>query len=457
LTEWLDRWLSAEFSIQTFTKVLTEVLSDVQSIDVWTSRAIEQVTRRLFHLDISSCILLTTEMAVYIASKTKPLSTTTGTTTDDMAEISKHLCQWNNALFEFYSLNGRDLSKPTGAHDALFDLIKSQRNMLYSDTDAHLLDLKDSAISLSLVWFVHNRETAAPSFLQSIETLLASTTPRPTTYRAIVKHLFSNTSLDEGRKRLRPYTSTLRRQGLSKHEVSIWGSTLYMVENMVGDAHLSAEARAEVRAYRQEVMELVDEAESKLFEPPARILRGYDDSEPSTTTQKDFGAASRSPWLKGGWEWEPVIGSWVRRRMLEPSSPTALAARKKQRMALVTPMKKVRRPSDDSTWPTGSCAARYRHDHQTQSASMKLPSLLSTCRNFTSLVANAVSQRTVLHPVQVNSHRLTAPDNDALDFLDSSEYVEGSGSQKEQKKRRVRCEAHQPSDDVLDLLASPFT
>ena len=297
----------------------------------------------------------------------------------------------------------------------------------------------------ALVWLVHNREKVPSSFLQTVETLLASTTPRPTTYRAIVKHLFSNTSLDEGQKRLRPYASALRRQRLSKHEASIWGSTLYMVENMVGDVHLSAKDRAEVRAYRQEVMELVDEAESKLFEPPAQGLRGYDESESSTTTQKDFGATSRSPWLKGGWEWEPVIGSWVRRRMLEPSSPTALAARKKQRMALVTPMKKVRRPSDDS-------ASRYRHDHPTQSASVKLPSLLSTCRNFTSLVANAVSQRTILHPVQVNSHRLAAPDND---FLDGSEYVEGS--QKEQRKRRVRCEAHQPSDDVLDLLASPFT
>ncbi|KAF6760038.1 hypothetical protein DFP72DRAFT_883009 [Ephemerocybe angulata] len=435
LTEWLDRWITVGFSPSTFTVGLLRVLSKTLSSEIWTSKAMETFIRRLYHLDSTAQSIL------------KPHTGTRDTLTD----LSEALSQW------FTFIIGRPVSLPVDSPQnpslsaAFFELIQASRFILSPDTTASALTLRDGVISISLTWLVYNRSTAPPTYLQMVEAMLASFIPQPSSFHGLVQHIFSGGSLQAGRRRLQLYASEIGRNKLARLEASLWGSTLYVVENLEGDNHLSPHDKAELKTYRQQVMEFVDEAESQLFDGPS-----HDDTilvvpDPRET---DVPLVPQSPWTKGNWRWEPLIGSWVRQQALTAGAATE---RKKRRLTFVTPVKQAAAELSNLSedfW-THTPRPKFR-SRGTPRAAEKIPALLSKKPNFTSLIANAGSQRTVLHPVSTNC---------GLSFEDTNTHVPDvpndwcSSPAMERRDRsqdedRVVSEAHhQPSDDVLDLLA----
>ena len=158
-----------------------------------------------------------------------------------------------------------------------------------------------------------------------------------------------------------------------------------------------------------------------------------------------------------------MIGCWVHKQAADLASPSAAIARKRRKIAFATPMKSNRPLSWDSPADgiPGLWARTPRpklHSHRNTPRAGKMPALFPTkSLQFTSLVANAVSRRTVLHPVRQNQDRRSSTDGAILpsDDLNLASSPVVCSYHKEQRNRTFyEASHHQPSDDVLDLLAS---
>lgn len=453
VTELLERWLNAGYTTLAFTTVLIRVLCEVQNKDIWTSRAMDNLLRRLYHLDVSSFLCVTTELANHLSSRRtlRRQSILKDQGTEELSDLSHCLCQWYRYAIERLCASSKE-DVVSSYNDAIFEFIQTSTFVLALETTSAPTALKDSLASLALIWLSGNHDTAPLTHLQRVTDLLSSYKPQPSTFHELVKQTFSGKPIGDTRQRLRIWASCLRKHKLNTLEASLWGSTLFAVENLEGDIHLVPHERAEVKAYRQQVMEYVDEAESNLFQAPS--CTPMRSATKSYSPLRDYPTVPQSPWSKGGWKWEPVVGSWVKQHNPSRPSPSAEMAVKRRRVTFATP-KKISSALTWDTPDTGSCTSltprpkfrpRYTPRHE-----KKLPSLsLSTSStNFTSIVAKAVSQRTVLHPVDINERRRSL--------------VEDSGGHWESSPiapRRLKGhhpEPHQASDDVLDLLASPST
>lgn len=458
LTEWLDRWLSAGLTTSAFVSVLINTLSEIQSKDVWTSKAVENVTRRLYHLDPACFFWTVTRLANYTFSLSKSRSNPSPQNPDEhgdsLSGLHNGICEWLKFTLERTQTLLKGSSQKTLQSDALFEFVRTLWFSLASGTSA---DLQDSIICLSLEWLAHNRGHAPGGYVRNIESTLASSAPRPTTFRDFIKRIFDNNAIEAARKTIESYTSLLRSCKLHKLEASLCGSALYVLENLEGDVRLSPADRDDVKRYRQQVMELVEEAEAKLFRAPLEVTNGVGSW---SHCEKRLSAISHSPWSKGGWEWEPVIGCWVRRQTIDLASPSAAIARKRRKISLATPMKSSRlspwdTPADDLWTRT---PRPKLHTHRNAPRAGKLPALFpAKPPRFTSLVANAVSQRTVLHPVDTNNNRRSSLEetefhSDDLN-LNSSPVVERH-CKAEKHRSFYEVLNHEPSDDVLDFLGS---
>lgn len=383
-------------------------------------------------------------------------------TEDDLSGIYNGLYQWLNLALERLHLPSKEPSDKLLDGDALFELIRTSSFSLVSGAGSFPPKLQDCTISLCLMWLFHNRKDAPKDYTKHVESSLASFTPRPTTFHGFVKHLFGNNPVGDARHTVQSYIYLLQSCDIRKLEASLCGSALYVVENLESDTRLTPNDRTEVKLYRQQLVELVDEAESKLFKAPTQVA-------PVAGTWgsrgEGFSAISHSPWSKGGWEWEPVIGCWVRKQAVDLASPSAAIARKRRRIAFATPMKSNRPLSWDSPADglPGLWARTPRpklHLHRNTPRTGKIPALFPTKTvQFTSLVANAVSRRTVLHPVNQNQSRRSSIDevilpSDDLNLASSPVVDHYHKESKERNRTFYEASHHQPSDDVLDFLAS---
>jgi len=412
LVDCLDQCLRAGMLASTFVQPLVRVLDQVQSPAVWASGAMDRLVRRLYQLDPLSCFALLTTLATYLSTSDL----------DGFSQLSDTLAQWLNILIARSCLSSEELFDPCDPCDSLFSLVQSLRPFCTVGSP-HNADLQDVSMSLAFIWLAVYGHNAPLSYTNSVHCILATAAPRPSTFHSMATQLFSSLAFDQGKPIFQQYMARVQKYSLTRLEVFLWGSALYALENLESAEGLSPQRRKEIKGYRQEVMERVEEVESKLYEAQVESedFDGWEDRGIITSV-----SASQSPWSKGGWRWESVLGCWVRQQAPELTSPTAIRERKRQiSLITATPKKRFDRSPSTPHWTPISCARRQAPP------SKKIPSLLA----FTSVVAKTASQRIVLHPAVKSS--------DARQSSKCPDLAQKTGNREPNEAQ---------SDDILDLL-----
>lgn len=206
--------------------------------------------------------------------------------------------------------------------------------------------------------------------------------------------------------RSRRYAALLRSHSLLRFEASLWACTLRYMEGHSCNEFLGSK---EITALKSEVIAAVDEAESRCF--------GSRASGPSASANPSHKhAGEETPGLE--WEWEEIVGCWIRR------SPVVKRPRLETRQTRHT-NPNLRKVIDQSRSPLGSTSptpsasssvfsrtsvhASYdsftddsddsddAREYQATRGLMRKPGIQRRASDFSSILANAQMNRTVLH------------------------------------------------------------
>ncbi|KAJ6495558.1 hypothetical protein C8R47DRAFT_1115480 [Mycena vitilis] len=349
------KWKEADRPTSVFIRVLTTVLVEAPRPELWCCKALAKLTRELHSQDFASLMCMAGQLVSSVADaqieeprehrqfKRRKFGT-------EELPLASHLDRWLN-----YSTSFPPFQEATSVLEFLDKCRQSGAHQSTSEPFAATL----------VCWATHFLSVAAPGSDAPYH-LLADVSPTVTMYTFLVEQSFlrqTPVQLQESRVRLHDYACHLRAKNLLLLEASLWACALRFVET---SAHLLGPCR-EVGLYRQELMDLVDDAERRCFGSGLRV-------------------SGCNPAPQPLWEWEDGMGCWVQR-----DSPCAKKAQCQSRV--------LHRPS-----------AMMARAHPVDGNS---PSIFEL--SFTSLVSSAISNRTSLHAQsQLVRPSLTAPSRTRL-------------------------------------------
>ena len=386
LLELHARWIGGGFRGQEFCRILTEALHAVHSREAWGCRAVHKFAKAICGSDFSLFVELAgscTSMALELnRSNRRIVRTTKLKQHDDSILVWTRVQQWFKIACE-HCITTEESSMENS--DVIYAILESSLSSnLYHDICSvdnadHLhADLQGSIVCLATYWL------SSPFILNSqkdrIVKKLKEITPRSSTYVTLATKSLAKSSLSFGQNKLRSFAMTLRLQDLLRLESSLWACALRHIECLASEHPFgSSNGMDEIRAYRDRLIELVDDAEQRCFGVGSRSPEtGQSSSGHAEVNNATVSTVSGS---SCEWQWEATIGCWVRRDNGHRSQ------RKKRRKVEMSSLPEYRsldlcRPSGERKW---------------LSQSGRLPLHRSSARKFTPLLTNAFSQRTVLH------------------------------------------------------------
>lgn len=352
-----DQGLATFFSDRTFARVLSEVLADVAIAEVWTCKAVSRFAR---HIQSSDCLgfLPMVDSLVQVVARRAKLFTSKHKShkkepdlspqdDDDTVQLCDRLSRWLNVISVRPVLSSATLppmADEESEHEyrsiihilacaqpiALYPLPRSTKiEDPYREVQDALASLATRMLSSSLF------EACSPAQSASILAILQSIKPLTSTYDEIVKHVFPSSnsttdpsarlptpppSLQDSLQSLHAYAMTLRAHSLGALEASLWTCALRHFEREVT---LSSSANGrEIGEVRNQLMDAVSEAEQRLCGATTQTQV----SQGSTSGEDDSERDGDTPGAE--WEWEEMIGSWVRRSPVVKKARPGLANRR---------------------------------------------------------------------------------------------------------------------------------
>ncbi|TFK44567.1 hypothetical protein BDQ12DRAFT_673222 [Crucibulum laeve] len=465
LSELRDRWSSSGRQDSDFLRILLDVLEDNTNVEVWTSRAMHNIMRNN-NMNFSYFMFFTAHLyEIFLVVRKKASSRGTHhkeVEQVDFSTVNRRLNKW------LCLSHDRCCSLDPTLHvseSVYYFLARIWFNSFASDDAMSTADIDNSIVQLGTAWLASFSSHSSPSQVTTVVNTLHTITPQTSTYSTYVRSLYHNHELAECRQHFNKSADLLRSKGLLRLEACLWASALRHAEDPTNEYLFSGQLD-DLKRHRRELIDLVDQAESRCFGTgtvPAQschIVDFYTKIIDQTPEAKD-----RTTRLACEWEWEPVIGCWIRKA----DCPTS--ARKKPRIDLHGLLPRVfGRAVNDR---------RSRHSAPLAKA-MQCPSPIRTIQSpllrrystsggfkqctserreedvaarrrlsgFSSLLTNALSNRTSVHanasqetPRRVPPHSTWHTDSArqaALPFMDSPQTPWAS---------------HVPSDDILDLFA----
>lgn len=413
------QWTCAGFSKYQFTVILLTALGTVTSADAWASKAVEAFGKAASKTHFRSFLDLAIALVDFISRQVQVCDQQK----EDMPKVEgllRSLCGWVNVLSEsYFSLDGVNVALED-CH-SLSELISVICSLLISTQALGIStsNLSTSVLKISTQWQVFFPKAAHTGrVVQSLRRLV----PETTAYSHLIHSVYSSGNLRDCHKMLHTYASALRSNGLLRLEASLWACALRHLERPGPDDIISNINPAHLEDYRQRLIHIVDEAESRCFGGPNPSLAMGSQSLPLNPIQPEEGKLeSLTPVtvLNCHWEWESAIGCWMRK--CDTRSPP----KKRRRMAV------------DVSCTVKEVRSSVNHKRFVS------PPLESPSHNFSSLLADAFTKRANLHqkPTRRDSIRTsTVLTND--------------------KHRPPSCPAlsrqdHLPSDDAMDLFTYP--
>ncbi|TFK25498.1 hypothetical protein FA15DRAFT_668372 [Coprinopsis marcescibilis] len=453
LVDHLDKWISAGFPVESFIKILSTVLGETEDIATWSSKAIGMLGSRLQHVHMPSLRWLSTRLVIFLSTE-QPPGSSPGSRDQLFLTASRWIDGVTNIMIYTVTTNQ---SHRLPNHDWLLDLVAALQQTLTcaGERTCGVQCLQDSFTCLCTHLLALHPDILS-SISNGVARCLSLNRPRASTFHSLVNAVFGSKQtldLQHSHKALKTYVSAFQTHHLIQQEASLWTCALTFVENLETDSELQGK-RTEIKLYREQLMLLVDTAERSL---PSQSFDNLLDTgpEPTPRPSKLISHDLTTPARRNNdeWDWDAMMSCWIRRRRPQevlakdwPPKPS-LWSIKKCKIASVTPRKGAAVPfSPHKAIPFHPLGRKFHK--QSDSGQDQRP-----LNDFTSLVANAVSHRTTLH----GPHKLKAfktQSSSAIKPLVHS--VDLGAREKGNLPLTAEVEScHLPSDDVLDLFATP--
>lgn len=418
------QWTSAGFSKYQFTITLLTALGTVPSADAWASKAVEVFGKAACKTHLHSFLDLATALVDFISRQVQVCDQRK----EDILKVEgllKSLCGWVNVLSEGYFSLDRVNVALEDCH-SLSELISDICSVLIPTQALGIstLNLSTSVVKISTQWLVFFPMAARTGrVVQSLRRLV----PETTAYSHLIHSVYSSGNLHDCHKMVHTYASALRSNGLLHLEASLWACALRHLERPgPDDIAIRNINPARLEDYRQRLIHIVDEAESRCFGGPSPSLAMGSQSLPLNLIQPEEGKSESSTpvMLNCHWEWESAIGCWMRK--CDTRSPP----KKRCRMAVDVSctVKEVR------------SSVNFKRLVSPPLSVLALAATQSPSHNFSSLLADAFTKRANLHQRRDSIRTSTAVPND--------EYRPPSCP-------TLSTQDHLPSDDAMDLFTYP--
>ncbi|KAF8054161.1 hypothetical protein FPV67DRAFT_1188109 [Lyophyllum atratum] len=456
------RWNAGGLSETTFFEVFLEVIEEVQCHDAWACKAVHKLAQVMHSRDFSSFTRLISAIAGFDASSGRrnfvPIEGSSREPKGDRFHT------WTKMAFDRCPVpSSSGQSKETTEHihamgEMLLSTFASGYTYRKSSVAAQLSPIPDvhgllvCIATCCLASQSHNR-LASVYLIDS----LSDTVPQACTFTPLIAKVFSESAgrLNDFQQKLEHLASTLRASRLLLLEASLWACALRHIEHPMHERRLAAcNGTVHIQNYRHQLIGLADDAESRCFgheaiETPRTVLSRSNGSlnNPSSSSRNH---------LNGAWEWEALVGCWIR-KMEDPMS-----ARKKRKIVHVQPHSQRIHQSESlvgrkhasapiasfggslgaDVMKTHDAKVHRIHDachHKQADSSLRLTSI-----KFSSVISDALSKRASLHPTpttRIHSHSSRFP-------IHPSSSPSGGRLNDENLHR-----AFPPSDDSLDLFA----
>lgn len=421
-------WTCAGFSKYQFTSTLLTALGTVTSADAWASKAVAVFGKAACKTHLHSFLDLATALVDFISRQVRVCDQQK----EDMLKVEgllRSLCGWVNVLSEGYFSLDRINVALEDCH-SLSEFISVICSLL-TPTQAlgiSTLNLSTSVVKISTQWLVFFPMAAHTGrVVQSLRRLV----PETTAYSHLIHSVYSSGNLRDCHKMVHTYASALRSSGLLHLEASLWACALRHLERPgPDDTVISNIIPARLEDYRQRLIHIVDEAESRCFGGPNPSLAMGFQPLPLNPIQPEEEGKSESltpVMLNCHWEWESAIGCWMRK--YDSRSPP----KKRRRMAV----------NVSCTVKEARSSVNPKRLVPPPPGVLALTATQSPSHNFSSLLADAFTKRARLH--QKPTRR---------DLIRTSAVVLND------KCRPPSCSTlskqdHLPSDDALDLFTYP--
>lgn len=442
LLELRSRWNGGGFQDQAFCGVLVEVLHAVQSHEAWGCKAVHKFAKNIWGSDFISFM----ELAGGCASMASMLDNLDQRKIrriklQDNSYVTMRLWtrihQWLDIACDHCITAEDSRVWSIENSDAVYVFLELS---LFSDLHRDMCpvdngdilreDLQGAVVCLATLLlsspFVLNLQA------DSIVNRLREITPRSSTYAILVPKIFAKLNINLGQSKLRYLAAILCLHGLLRLEASLWACALRHIELQTSEHLLGSSNGVEkIREFRDRLIELVDDAEHRCFgvDAPSSDFRHM-------PAKVDASGSTAGP-LEYEWQWESMLRCWVRR---EDGHSSAKKKRKIEHAAMLYPRFRSSHTRHiagvaglNTSVSTGITRTRYMHmgrpigegyvkqRSNTHTRDMRLP-LQPSSSSFTTLLADAFSQRTVLHDdiqkkkTQARDICLSGPSHDAINL-----------------------------------------
>ena len=485
------------FTTSTFCQAVLVTLSQSSSCNshiLWTSKVLNRLSHVVESCDLDSYIHI-------IHALSRSFWETSGSSLEVIRDdaqpvmLRDKLSELMSNLFDLLFARRNSNSSPLtlsriyAVIDILHDCHTARLHCLRMSTPGSPIDLPDIIIIFTTHIFVAFRDS-----IDNFDRLLAildDSTPVPTTFSKLMVY-FSR--LQEGQAfgdfmeaflaELKMYSSALRSEKLFGLDASLWACALHHFETSITSSQKDSSVL--VTRYKRQLMEAVDAAERRCF-------AGDMESSPVVSFPIRSKRAKRTHRgrLSGHWEWEDMVESWIRKtpvhkkRKVDDSRPhtpsrhshsrpqgtiTSKAASESRYVStpLSTCHRRLPSLSPSSSQPSEPDGSEYQDETDKENYPSSPPPVVKRSRpikrrssNFFSLLADAQTNRIVLHPQprpEPKPPSSVIPEKYVLPL--SSQESRHAPRKQEQKASCTRVppppapsRTLPPSDDSLDLFA----
>ena len=331
LTDLLVKWISGSndlaisrtstpllFSVPTFSRVVLGVLARSEA-SLWSSKAVYRLIRSLEATDMNSFLTILDFLVETVHNCQPMLRSGKGKENDpDAVVLRDRLRDWMNRVSIVTTSASAALGEQTCSPsiDSIVMLLDRCRSFglhtlrLNASSQPFQDELPDAITALA----AHIQATfSLPDYDSRLLHLLREVSPIPTTFSQLVEHMHRNSAQDFMTS-LQQFSSALQIHNLLQLDASLWACALRVFEN-------SPKGTSQDMERTKLLIDAVDEAERRLFGA------GPSDSSPAIRMpgqiKRSRGAHYRRP--SGEWEWEPMVGCFIRK--------TPVHARKKRKTA----------------------------------------------------------------------------------------------------------------------------
>lgn len=456
---------------------------------MWACKAIARLARELRQNDFVSFVHIVTGLACALRNKAgadtlKRVKGTTRNTLNNTIERDRlnkwvvamlnHL--WSNedvSCLDVLPRTAEQLNELQGIIEFLgqarmhgLHLVRAESDMAESKLPGSIVCLAVCCLAAISLDFGHA--------VRDLVNLLSESTPITTTFDGLVALIFSDGDVTRSRqhwnldvmRQLRKQAALLRSHSLLKLEASLWACALRYMER---DNCSRWAVRDELDEMKRQIIDAVDEAEKRCF---GSAVTDSCTSKPS----KRYHEEERH--LGGEWEWEEMVGCWIRRsplvkrRRLDGPPKT-----RSQRMLRGTQFRRARNPStatsltpstpsstvfsESSTCATSASPAEGSNidDEAANHEGLTMTSGLCPKRrisNLFSILADAQTNRAILHRKRVEPLPLSLKASRAI--IPKPPSLVGKRTRRDEGLPHSSTDDCQPtlsSDDSLNLFACP--